>query len=50
MWLNFEEGDFIGFTYSNMAVVKYGNAGSTNYCRAEVGIALTELHLTFLIK
>lgn len=35
-WLPFEEGEYIGFTFSNNAVVKYSESSSSNYCRAQV--------------
>ena len=35
-WLNFDQGDHFGFTFSNEGVVSYDSDGSDNYCDGQV--------------
>lgn len=37
-WLNFDQGDHFGFTFSNEGVVSYDSDGSDNYCDGQVRV------------
>ena len=43
MWLHFEEGDHVGFTFTNNAAVTFLAApNADNYCHAAVGHSLVK--------